>query len=221
MFVWANQDKLKEVKKHLSKTSEDFLSIFPDDIKEKLKGNFYIAGGCIYSLYNDKVPNDYDFFVIDDSVVKDLIAFLVPYITKYRHGSIATGEYNGISFMKSKYAITIGEKYQIICKYTGNPLDVIIEFDFKHNMYYYMPSIDYLGHHNKVSTMYLTMNEMYFNNFRCRDLCGVILRIPKFTARGMTISKKEIAKILTKLQGCINDENEKQILLDYTATQGY
>ena len=47
------------------------------------------------------------------------------------------------------------------------------------------------------------------------------MRIPKFVERGMKIKKKEIAKILKILQTTINNEDEKEILLDYLSTQGY
>jgi len=220
-------EKIKSIEAHLKEVCEDFLNIFPDEIKEKLKDKFYLAGGCIYSLYNDKTPHDYDFFIQDNTTKVNLLTFLLSCTTKFKHGNIAIGKLNGFNFVKTKYAITIIEsdhivnKYQIIHKYIGSPNEVVEEFDFKHNMFYYSPKDNFLGSHESVSFKYLKTNELCFNDLRCRDLCGVILRLPKFTSRGMIIKKKEIAKILIKLQGCINDENEKEIVLDYLSTQGY
>jgi hypothetical protein len=221
MFLTPTQAKFDKIKIHLSQVSEEFLNLFPDDIKVKLIEGFYIAGGCIYSLYNDKKPNDYDIFLYSKSTGNILSAFFMQYINQFKHGGISLGNYNGLQIVKTKNAISIGDKFQVILKYAGMPYSVIEAFDFKHNMFYYMPEIDMVDCHPDVDFSYLTTNDMYFNDLRARDLCGVILRLPKFLERGMRINKKEIAKILTKLQGCINDENEKDILLDYTSTQGY
>jgi len=207
--------------KNLKSASEEFLNLFPEDLQNKLKDNFYLAGGCVYSLYNDKTPNDYDIFVYTHELKNDLISFFTKYITTQKHDGISFGEYNGIPIIKTKYAISIGDKFQIITKYVGLPQSVTGEFDFKHNMFYYEPCVNAVDCHKSINFIYLNTKEMHFNTLRARDLCGVILRLPKFISRGMTIQKKEIAKILTKLQPCINDENEKEILLDYMTTQGY
>ena len=219
---YIEEINLKIIKKHLQQTSEDFLNIFPEEMQEKLRGNFYFAGGCIYSLYNGGEPNDYDIFITNENTVNDIMCYFIKYIEKFKHNSIARGILdNGFPIVKTKFAITINNKYQIIHRYIGEPTRVVEEFDFKHNMFYYIPDKKLLGRHPRVKQVYLSTKEMYFNDFRCRDLCGVILRLPKFISRGMSISKKEIAKILTKLQTCINNDNEKEILLDYTSTQGY
>ena len=212
---------IDKVCENLKSTSEEFLNLFPEDMKNKLKDNFYLAGGCIYSLYNDKIPNDYDVFLYTPELKNDLVSFFTKHIVKQKHGGLSFGNYKGNKILKTKYAISIGDKFQIITKYIGLPQSVTSEFDFKHNMFYYEPCVNTVDCHTSVNFSYLRTKEMYFNTLRARDLCGVVLRLPKFISRGMTIQKKEIAKILTKLQSCINDENEKEILLDYTSTQGY
>jgi len=221
MFKTLSLTQIDKVCENLKDVSKEFLDMFPEEIQCKFKDNFYFAGGCIYSLYNDKIPNDYDVFVYTDELKDYIISFFTKYVTEYKHGGICLGYYNGNKITKTKYAISIGNKFQIITKYVGLPQGVVGEFDFKHNMYYYKIHTNTIDYHASINLRYLTTEEMFFNNTRSRDLCGVILRLPKFIGRGMTINKKEIAKILTKLQFCINDENEKDIVLDYMSSQGY
>lgn len=214
-------EKINQIEDRLKKESNNFLDLFPDEIKSKIQNKFFLAGGCIYSLYNNKEPNDYDIFLYDSETKNLLILYFNKYVTAFKHGGISIGEYDGLKLLKTRYAISIGKKYQIIHKYIGKPNDVVSEFDFKHNMFYYVPHLNVVCPHKKSYPKYLMTNEIFFNDLRCRDLCNVIMRIPKFIERGMTIKKKEIAKILKKLQTTIGDDNEKEILLDYLSTQGY
>ena len=162
-----------------------------------LKEKLYFAGGCIYCLRNNKVVKDYDMFLKDDDLIEDLKKL-------------------NIWCFISDYALSCG-KFQIVIKYFGDPDSCVAEFDFKHNMHYYIPrsgeikcgylnemveesneSFDEIGfEHFK----YLQTNELHFNENRARDCEGVWLRIEKFTNRGMTISKetkKKIKKRITK-----------------------
>lgn len=145
----------------------------------------YFAGGCIYCLNNNKPVKDYDIFLTDDSIIYEL------------------KELDLWSYT-SEYALTYG-KFQVVIKYFGEPDDCVAEFDFKHNMYYYIPFSRYIKSVNDEDIPndfdeyeFLNSNELIFNEYRSRDVEGVYLRIDKFIQRGMTISKETKKKIKKK-----------------------
>lgn len=174
----------KEICNHLDEIAKDIISKIPVKIKDKI----YFAGGCIYSLANDRQPKDYDLFMIDNSLVEKL------------------KQLNIWDFI-SEYALTLG-KYQIVTKYYGEPYDCVGQFDFKHNMYYYKPFSGHIVSVNEEEEEmkfdcygFIKTNELFFNEKRARDIEGVFLRIKKFVKRGMKISKqtkKTIKKRTTK-----------------------
>ena len=146
------------------------LSIIIKDIELKLPDNvfnfddFYIAGGCIYSIWNNKAPKDYDIFCKSKAALTKIKQYF---------------KNNSCNFI-SDNAITYG-KYQFVTKWYGNPIDEVSKFDFKHNMFYY----DKNGLHNLVDWDFLNTNKLHFNNLRARDVSSILIRIPKFIARGM------------------------------------
>jgi hypothetical protein len=164
----------------------------PPDMCGEFMREAFLAGGCIYSLYQGKEVKDYDFFLksakFRDKLVKRL---------------------EGIpGVLRTKYALSFEKgKYQIVLKYIGKPQDVVGEFDFRHNMFYY----DDGAITGLVDEEYLQTRKLSFNDDRARDICGVLLRIPQFISRGMTITKKEHAAIIMKLNNGL-DEGEREIL---------
>ena len=112
MFKIPSFSQINKVCENIKDASKEFLDMFPEEIQNKFKDNFYLAGGCIYSLYNDKEPNDYDIFVHTEELKNNITSFFINYITEYKHGGVYTGYYNGNKITKSKYAITIGNKFQ-------------------------------------------------------------------------------------------------------------
>ena len=176
----------KEICKHLDLKFNEFLQLIECPILAgKLKENLYFAGGCIYCLRNDKIVKDYDMFLKNETLIEEL------------------KELNIWSFT-SEYALTYG-KFQLVIKYFGEPDLCVGQFDFKHNMHYYIPwsnkimcsYLDELCDGFDVdeeidfnSYKYLQTNELHFNENRARDIEGVLLRIKKFVDRGMSISKE-------------------------------
>lgn len=181
-----------DICKHLDQAFEELLQIIPCPIlKSGLQEKAYFAGGCIYCLRNDKPVKDYDLFLRDDSLIEELKKLPVWSYT-------------------SEYALTCG-KYQIVTKYYGEPDYCVGQFDFKHNMHYYIPRTEKIkcAYKEELSDVdpcfddyeYLNTDELIFNENRARDIEGVWLRVEKFTKRGMKISKetkKKIKKRTTK-----------------------
>jgi hypothetical protein len=201
---------IKEIEKTLKIKQEELIKLMPEHLQEELKDNMYLSGGCIYSLYHDQEPNDYDVFIRNEKLGKELMEYFKSQKLE-QFKNILQGKYKGLHLLVSKYAITLGN-FQIVIKYIGKPIEVVNQFDFKHNMFYY----DDYCIHNVVEWTYLDTNKVYFNENRARDLCGTLLRIAKFSKRGMIVSKREVAKILHKLDEKGFDDREKEIIHDYT-----
>ena len=185
----------KEICKHLDLKFKEFLQLIEcQELLDALKERLYFAGGCIYCLRNDKPVKDYDLFLTDGDIIEDLKKLDIWSYT-------------------SDYALTYG-KFQIVIKYFGEPQECVGQFDFKHNMHYYIPESSkikcaYLDELFEIADesfkpydeidfddfRYLDTNELHFNENRARDIEGVYLRIKKFTDRGMKISKETKKKI--------------------------
>ena len=187
---------------------EDALSRVVKDIEHKIPkeifnfDDFYIAGGCIYSIWNNKTPNDYDLFCKNKKAINKIKAYF---------------KEKPCNFV-SDNAITYG-KYQFITKWYGDPITEVSKFDFKHNMFYY----DSKGVHNIVDWSYLNSKKLVFNNLRARDVASVVTRIPKFISRGMELSKSECACMLDVLTSPKNYIKEKVSIkrIKSTGVSGY
>lgn len=139
--------------------------------------HYYFAGGCIYSMWHDREPKDYDIFCTSRSAMNKLV----------RHFDTHPELYN----IKTENAYSMG-KYQFIIKHVGKPEKEVAEFDFKHNCYW-CDSADVHAIHD---WSYIDSNKLEFNSERARDVLNIITRIPKFMSRGMEISQAEILNIL-------------------------
>lgn len=170
---------------HLDFVAQEFLGLFDEPMRYKLASKMYFAGGCIYCLRNDKQVKDYDIFLRDQSIFDEISNL-------------------DIWMCKTKYALSRG-KYQLVVKYYGDPLECVGEFDFRHNMYYYVPFSGEIKSANPEDQakdfemyQYITTNELIFNSARARDIEGVWLRIAKFEKRGMKATKETKREIKAK-----------------------
>ena len=139
--------------------------------------DFYIAGGCIYSLWNGKEPKDYDLFCKNKKAAKRLLKFFEENRDKC---NIITE--NAISM----------DKFQFVIVHIGKPEVEVGRFDFKHNMFFYDGN-DLVA---LVDWEYLDSKKLVFNHTRARNVLNILSRIPKFLERDMEISQSEIYRIL-------------------------
>lgn len=150
-------------------------TVLPRDIFDF--NDFYFAGGCIYSIWHDKEPKDYDIFCKSKKAIEKLKRYFT--------------DNKGKANIVTKNAISMG-KYQFVIKHIGKPDVEVGKFDFKHNMAYY----DSGGLVAVSDWNYINDNKLVFNSKRARDVLNIISRIPKFVNRGMEISQSEIFDIL-------------------------
>lgn len=154
----------------------------------QLYQNGYIAGGAIYSLRHNRIPNDYDVFLSDEKLIRELAA--LPNFWGYT----------------SRYALSKG-KFQIVTKYHGEPLETVQGFDFKHNMYFFKPcermSRIFSAHpdeENETISKFKWLNgdSVEFNELRPREVERCFLRIKKFRKRGMKVPLHTYMNVLKR-----------------------
>lgn len=167
------EDNIEKVKITLDEIVKDIELKLPKSVFNF--NDFYIAGGCIYSIWNDKKPKDYDIFCKNKAALIKVQQYFKENSCNYT----------------SENAITYG-KYQFVTKWYGDAETEVGKFDFKHNMFYY----DSEGLHNLVDWDFLNSNKLVFNKLRARDVASILTRIPKFVARGMEIGLDESAEML-------------------------
>ena len=170
-------DGLKKefVIKELDKIIKEITTLLPSEVFNF--DDFYIAGGCIYSLYNGKEPKDYDIFCKNKKAAMRLLKYFEENRNKCN--------------IITKNAVSVG-KFQFVIRHIGNPNVQVGKFDFKHNMFYYDgKELVCLS-----AWEYIESNKLAFNSDRARDVLNIISRIPKFIERGMEISQREIYEIL-------------------------
>lgn len=210
------QVKLDEVSRRLTQEKKNLIADLPAHLQDDFAREGFISGGCIYSLYNDKEPKDYDFFVRSESLAERLREFFMSLVVQEvtaddeepKKKSIYIVHYKGNRVVITKNAISIGNKYQIITKFFGTPKEVVTEFDFKHNMFY--------QENDRIDTLsdwdFLDSNSLVYNEQRARDISGTIIRVHKFCERGMTITNAEMSKMLRKLRDVGFTERENEII---------
>ncbi len=170
--------KEQDICNYLDLKLDEFLGKFEEPLRSKLKHKLYFAGGCIYCLANDKPVKDYDLFMFDLELLEEL-------------------KQCDVFIYVSEYALSVG-KFQIIYKHYGEPSECVSEFDFMHNMHYYIPTTKKICSGYDDECKYLHTTELIFNEERARDIEGVLLRIKKFVKRGFSISKETKKKIKSR-----------------------
>lgn len=189
---------------------DEMVKLLPSQFKEEFREKAYIAGGCIYSLANDKPVHDYDFFLTDEEFANKLLEYFKSIVTKNGFKDGKVGVYQGDKLLITKYAISFGEEFQVVVKYIGLPEDVCDEFDFKHNKFAFKDG-ELLAFDD---WNYLETDKLYFNDGRVRDISGTIQRIPKMIEKGFVVTKVEISKMLKRLSETGFDEREMEIIED-------
>lgn len=201
-----HKQKLNDISKHLREVKNELINLLPPHMWQRLESEAYISGGCIYSLYHGKQPKDYDFFLVNDSLVDELREYFINY-AGYHGNDISGGTYNDLPLIITNNAISIGN-YQIITQWVGEPQDVIGQFDFRHNQFYWKSKRVY----TLSDWSYLKGKALVYNEQRARDIVGTIVRVPRFIQRGMTITQKEMSKVLLRLNSVGSTEKEIEIL---------
>ncbi|MEK4006448.1 hypothetical protein [Paenibacillus sp. FSL H3-0333] len=201
-----HNEKIYKVNNKLIFVKDELIKLIPEELQREFHDKSYISGGCIYSLYHNKEPKDYDFFVESNYLVERLRDYFLNQVT-YKGELRSGGLYKGINMTITQNAISLGRS-QIITQWIGKPREVISQFDFKHNMTYWKDG--------KIICLsdwkYVKGNKICYNEGRARDIVGTIVRLPRFIERGMTVSNKEVSRMLLRLHDVGFSGRELEIL---------
>ena len=195
--------KKERIKEDLEQQFYLLREILPEPLQEGFY-HLYIAGGAIYSLWNEDVVSDYDFFSDDQGYLLQLRGYFSQFV-QHESEYVSRGSYKGFKLTITNNAISIG-KWQIITNWWGKADDVVEEFDFKHTQSWYDGEL-YLTDED-----FLSDNMLWYNENRARDFVGSLLRVPYFIEKGFHITKSEMAKIIQRLEKQGFSEKDKETL---------
>lgn len=197
-------EKLAKCKEKLAKALESICSVLrTDEAKKAFRRSCYIAGGAIWSTFNDEKPNDYDIFCRN---AKDRLAV----VDGLGDPDVSTGNADTYDMVFDGKICPV----QFIGVVFGEPDKVIEQFDFEHNMF----AFDCFGKFFSKEEDFLINKVLVANPLNKGDLNTVVCRVPKFCARGFAFSDMQMAELLIRLQkaGGINKD-----ILDEVITNAY
>ena len=198
----------KSIEKVLSEKFNSFIASIDDSkVRELVRDNTIITGGCIASMLLGERVNDYDLYFSNEETVESVIDY---YRAKagiedgevWDAGMIELPEYEGdepppyrpLCFTSN--AITLSDSVQIILRFYGTPADIHKNYDFVHCTNYWV---------SDKGTLRLLKDAL--ESLMCKQLryqgslypvCS-ILRIRKFLKRGWTINAGQVLKILLQI----------------------
>ncbi len=200
------------IEKLLKGLSDNFLnSIKDEELREEVKNNFFIAGGCIPSMMLNEFVNDFDIYFTNEATALKIRAYyentILPGSNTHPSYSVKIDfpftkvtyeeEVKKNSFLPlfiSPQAITLTDKVQLITKFYGEPKDVVENFDWAHlKSYFKYPK---LFIHDST---YRLINEKELIYTGSKYPLSSFLRTRKYIKKGWTISAKESLKIALEM----------------------
>ncbi|WP_342423147.1 hypothetical protein [Paenibacillus sp. FSL E2-0178] len=107
----THDGKINKINNNLLYVKDELIKLLPEELQREFHDKSYISGGCIYSLYHDNEPKDYDFFVESNYLVERLRDYFLNQAT-YKGELRSGGLYKDINVTITQNAISLG-KYQI------------------------------------------------------------------------------------------------------------
>lgn len=214
--------KIKTMNKELNKKFEDFVkSINDEKVRNLVKQNTIITGGCIVSMALREEPNDYDLYFKDKETTlavcnyyRDIILGKkgnIPKITVEDHNDRILFKIQSKGILKfkedkkKKYqpvfvtsnAITLSDQIQLVIRFFGDPVTIHNNYDFEHCKAYWT-SWDRKVIMSDQSTKCILFKTLKYNG-SLYPLAS-LFRIRKFVKRGWSIDAGEIVKIAFQLK---------------------
>jgi len=204
------------VEKLLTGVFEKYLeSITDEKLREAVKNNAFIAGGCIPSMLMDEWVNNYDVYFTSSVVaaaVREYYDKEVVFMLNNSNPSAytfkleETKDYKKITCKEevtkngftpvfiTKNAITLTDKIQLITKFTGEPCDVVKNFDWAHlRSYYKYPKL----HLDPDVYRLITEKDLVYTG-SAYPLSSMI-RMQKYTKKGWKINAIDQLKIALEM----------------------
>ena len=195
-------------------------SITDDEIKDILKNNAFITGGCIPSMLMGEYINDYDIYFTDHDYAEKVEKYY-----KKRQPSVERLKMNKVFEPKliTENAVNLTDKVQLILKFAGSPNLVTKFFDWQHITSYFSLN-DGLVLADSVYMLIVEKELVYTgSNYPLSSL----LRLRKFLKKGWNVSTKTMVHIIVDVLAAfqttqyseydvkeINTEGGSQLIID-------
>lgn len=206
------------VKKLTEKFNEWVESIKDDNVKEIVRKNTIITGGCIASMFLGEEANDFDFYFRTQDAAYSVAKYYIDILNKDLGRKIRVrkqikdiGESVNIfvrsqgilkaekkeneeyyPIFVSKNAISLSDKVQCIIRFTGEPQKICEDFDFVHITNYWCSWNENLVVAPKAIESILN-KELFYQGSKYSVTS--LFRVKKFLERGWFISTGQLLKI--------------------------
>lgn len=208
----------KNIKANIEAKIKDWLESISDNaLVIKLKEHIIVTGGCITSMVLGEEVNDYDVYIDNANLCKELAQYYISQFTnkdkqswdgcsavidadrvkiECEYGYIKTGlkekkipEYYPVCF--SENAITLSNDIQIVTRFTGSPDKIHENYDFEHTKAVYYSGDMSLSIPESVYDCIINKTLRYSGSKY--PLCS-LFRMRKFIKRGWNINAGQILK---------------------------
>jgi hypothetical protein len=194
--------KAKQIEKLLTGVMNNFLESISDNyIKDIIKNNSYITGGCIPSMLIDEFVNDYDIYFYTKEDADGVKKYFETAHTKNKddkfHVKLITDN-----------AINLSDKIQLITKFWGDPSFVTDEFDWQHIKSWYSCKEEKLYLTSDVYQLVVEKELIYTGS----DYpLSSLMRLKKYIKKGWNVSNTTMLHIALDIVASFNKmEAERQ-----------
>jgi hypothetical protein len=187
--------KAKQIEKLLTGVMNNFLESISDNyIKDIIKNNSYITGGCIPSMLIDEFVNDYDIYFYTKEDADGVKKYFETAHTKNKddkfHVKLITDN-----------AINLSDKIQLITKFWGDPSFVTDEFDWQHIKSWYSCKEEKLYLTSDVYQLVVEKELIYTGS----DYpLSSLMRLKKYIKKGWNVSNTTILHIALDIVASFN-----------------
>jgi hypothetical protein len=189
---------------------ETLIKELPQELKDLVRENCFVAGGCFNSLYHKEQPKDFDIYFKNKKAKDDFNKYLVGnkhlFTRLITNNSLIkqTTTKNATTFMLKNFYII-----QFITRWTGDVDKIISKFDFLHTQIYY----DIKTKKSNFEEKRFTLNKTLQFNINASHPINALKRVIKFVKeRNCQISDIELMKICLAIKQ-LNLVDEK-VLID-------
>lgn len=195
------------------KVAEEALSLLPPFLREGFKENAYLTGSSLVQMLHGKPVKDYDFYFKDEKYAEKLKNFFILSSGTELESNYMYAQYiidgAGIVIVTTN-SVTItkrGDTFQFIHRKSGDPREIIIKFDFFHDLAFYDVELDSLHILMMSAKIALSDCKLWYNESTDINPFVTIKRITKFLSRGMVCDERTLNNIMHILYGKIKKEN--------------
>lgn len=177
--------KAEKVARRLQRVLDETAEALPEGVRKAFRAHAFLAGGCVWSEFNKRKPNDYDVF-FDDKDALDKVCNWLEAEEADPQSPLVLSTDNALTLKVGKKAV------QIVRGWWGEPYAVISQFDFMHNMFAVKDGVMIPG----ADLFSLSASCLAANPKNVGNMAKVLIRVPKMIAKGLSFGAEGMASLL-------------------------